>query len=487
MDRPTNQTLQYLTRVKPHRIVKDPFLVDPYVLESLGELLGADPVEEFGRYTRSFYTLEGHYENLWKYDRAILPKPDDPLLTQAIEYTRLQYKLPQKVRSLPWDDLKQVPFIPHSSAGWGYIGKKGAPGNHDKAIRRAVSSLYWWMETDPNRQPFRYRPDLAWTRTQLAKPDHPKIRHVWGEAFENVILEGITAAPLIEAYRAFSSPMIIGTHLYRRLPIIISQTLSDPLGNPQIGVGLDVSSFDSSVQPWLIRECFNIIEENIEFTGLMERASFEYTKHFFIRRPIVMPDGRMWLKKVGVPSGSYYTQLVDSIANSIVNAYAQLKVYGTTFPTYVLGDDSLFGVPRDLGFPDLDRFAEAFKSIGMTLSPDKCIVTQRADELQFLGHCARHTRLHRDSADLIRLALYPEFPVTGPAMSMTRIVGLLLDSTMTDWPILYLYRYMKIKYGRQFEEEDPSFDNDDKHWLMTVVGLTTRPKLLDELQCFTIT
>lgn len=382
MDRPTNNTLTYLKRVAPHKIRKDPWLRDEFVHECLSELMESDVIEEFGEYTRSFYTLEGHYYNIWKYDIPIVPMPRDPVLTEVIQNTSRAFRLDRKVNAISWNDLRSVPFIPSSSAGWGYIGKKGDPGNYDKAINKAVSSLYWWLETLNGQadRPFRYRPDLAWTRTQLGTFEAPKIRHVWGEAFENVILEGITASPLIQTYQQRGHPMPIGMNMYKRLPSIIQTTLAD-LDEKRYGVGLDIKSFDTAVQPWLIRVAFSILAENINFTEVEQINSFHYSIEHFINRPVVMPDGRMWLKRVGVPSGSYFMQLVDSIVNHIIISYAQLRIYHRTFPTYVLGDDSLFGIPIELGVPDLEQFATHLSTLGFTLSTQKCVIATRPENL----------------------------------------------------------------------------------------------------------
>lgn len=97
----------------------------------------------------------------------------------------------------------------------------------------------------------------------------------------------------------------------------------------------------------------------------MSRHAFDHTIQHFINRPVVTPDDRMWLKRVGVPSGSYYTQLVDSIANLIATYYA------------------------------------------------------------------------RETATLLRLALCPELPVSGPAMSLNRIYMIKLDGVKII--ILYLH------------------------------------------------
>lgn len=348
-------------------------------------------------------------------------------------------------------------------------------------------SLKWWLEDQQaGTRSFRFHPDLAWTRTQMGTIDNPKVRCVWGTSFDNIIIEGINASPLINAYRDLhDGPIAIGHNYFRRLPSMINHTLYDGM-TKYYGVGIDYKSFDATIQPWLIHECFKILRENIKFTGYYEEMAFNYAEHFFIERPIVMPDGRMWLKKLGIPSGSYYTQLVGSIANYIATTFGQLKVLGFHRPIYVLGDDSLFGVPIELGEPNLDDYRQAIIPLGMTVHPDKgCIATQ-ASQLEFLGHCAYGTRVSREDADLMRLALYPEYPVTGPAHSLARVKGLLLDSALTSWPIYHLHKLMTNKYGGELTEET-TFTDTERSWLTSVLNITTPPHKLSTFRIFTLT
>lgn len=488
MDRPTNNTLQFITSVRPHLIHRDPFLVDPFVHDTLSDAFGIDVVQEYGDYTRSYYTLEGHYFNLWKYDRKIEPMPQDPLLDMAIAITREKFRLPVITQSYGWDELAKVPFIPASSAGWNYVGNKGAPGNHEIAISRAVLSLKWWLEDlelPRNRRLFKYHPDLAWTRTQLGTVEDPKIRNVWGKAFENIILEGMSAYPLIQAYRALGKPMPLGINYFKRLPSIINQTLFDGV-NYYYGVGIDYKSFDSSIQPWLINVCFDILKQNILFPDYESERAFEYSRHFFIHTPVVMPDGRLWYKHLGVPSGSYFTQLVDSIANYIVTMYAQLHHYGQTFETHVLGDDSLFGVPVEYGLPSIDYFRPHAERLGLTIHPDKGVIASRPSELEFLGHCAYGTKVDRETAGMMRLALYPEHPVSGPAHSLQRIKGILLDSALNSWPLIHLHQMMMTKYREQLKD-DQHFVSTEKDWLTAVLNMKEPPSHLNEVTIFTLT
>lgn len=73
----------------------------------------------------------------------------------------------------------------------------------------------------------------------------------------------------------------------------------------------------------------------------------------------------------------------------------QLKIYGTTFDTYVLGDDSIFGIPEELGFPDLQHIAETLNILGLDMRPDKAVVAIRPDEFEFLGHAIHGTKISR--------------------------------------------------------------------------------------------
>lgn len=487
MDRPTNfGKVRYLTTVRPHPIRREPQLIDPYVKYALTELHGPDVLQQFEGYTRSFYTLEGHYENLWNYDVPEVKRPNTWEYEQAFQHARDAFRLDRPVTSLSWEQLGQVPFIPSSSAGYGYIGKKGDDDNHHIAIGRAVYSLQAWLEHRRGIGGFKYTPHLAWTRTQLGTFESPKIRHVWGEAFHNIILEGLSASPLIAAYAAKGKPMVVGIHMYHRLPEVIQHVLGT--GNDRnVGIGTDLKQFDARVRPWLIRDAFSILRENIDFPDKNSEEAFNFTVEHFIRKPVVMPDGRMWLVTNGVPSGSYYTQMIDSVCNYIAVTYAQLRVFNRIFETFVLGDDSVFGIPEEIFLHRdtlIDELSVPFQELGMILSIPKTVIATRPSDLEFLGHVARGLTVDRDLAKVIRLALYPEQPVTRPSLSVTRIKGLLIDTALQHQQIIDLYRLLKARFSAKDEDV---FPHEDANWLISVMHLSTKPTDLDLVKIWTIT
>lgn len=488
MDQPSNfGNIRFLARVRPHPIRKDPQLVDPYIESSFIDLYGTEPLEQFKYFTKSFYTLEGHYDHLWKYDRLMPPEPDfNRNYKIALAHTSKCMRLPEPVTSFAWNELAQVPFIPSSAAGWNYVGKKGDPGNHSSAISRAHYNLCAWREAMTGGVHFKYPPHLAYTRTQLGHIDKPKIRNVWGQSFDNIILEGLSAAPLIQGYQSADTPIASGFQLYKRLPLLIRECLTDG-DELALGVGTDYSAFDACAPPWLIKRAFAILRENIIFPDIWSEYAWRYSIQHFISKPICMPDGRLWLVKSGIPSGSYFTQLIGSIINHILTSYVQLSVHGKLYKTYVLGDDSIFGLPYcDIHFNDFKVYAELYsksvsRTFGYTINAQKSIMATSPTELTFLGHSARGLKCDRDHFDLLNLALHPEHPVIRASVSLSRVKGLLIDSGLQCTALNRLHDYMSVKYNIPDSDE---FLRDDENWLQAVLNIKLKPNTINTLSAW---
>jgi len=255
-------------------------------------------------------------------------------------------------------------------------------------------------------------PCIAYHRVQHGEKG-PKTRLVWGYPLSMTLLEAQFAAPLIEHFLRVQSPMAFG---YRKADLWARMI---PLTRRERLLGLDYSKFDSSVHPQLILMAFTVL--STWFTA-EDRKDGRWDKmvHYFIHTPILMPDGYVYRKHRGVPSGSYFTQLVDSIVNYFILQYMAYR-FGMKADGLVLGDDSLiyvepkFGDKKDFGFLreggfGLQAVAAIVAEIGVEVSVKKSryYVGRDRQAIHFLGHVWSKGYPHRDARDLAKRAVYPE-------------------------------------------------------------------------------
>jgi len=239
-------------------------------------------------------------------------------------------------------------------------------------------------------------PCVGYKRTQAGN----KTRLVWGFPLEMTIMESRFARPLIDVMVKRRTPMAFGM-TKTELGAVIHRYVVD---RPGVIVALDYSGYDTTISKTLIKEAFRIIgtwftQEDREEYGYNDLISY------FIRTPIVMPDGHLYRgKEHGVPSGSYFTQMVDSIINVILS-YALASRFGFEFTSMgllVLGDDVLMNVHT--GVVDLAAWANYLGEFGLKLNVEK----SQLGVPHFLGAIWDKGKPDADIQSLVNKAVFPE-------------------------------------------------------------------------------
>lgn len=239
-------------------------------------------------------------------------------------------------------------------------------------------------------------PCVAYKRTQK----NNKTRLVWGYPLEMTIMEARFARSLIDHFKKHTSPMAFGLTKVA-LGARIHRNFED---QPGTTVCLDFSKFDSTISQTMIRQAFRILgtwftEEDKEKYGW--RTVIEY----FIHTPIVMPDGHLYTgKNHGVPSGSYFTQIIDSIVN-VAMMYALQYSCGMQFRSeslLVLGDDVIVQLKGNV---ELKRYSDYLASAGLNLHGEEKTVV---GECHFLGATWIKGKPHRPVKELVESAIFPE-------------------------------------------------------------------------------
>lgn len=211
-------------------------------------------------------------------------------------------------------------------------------------------------------------PAIAYYRTQVNK-----VRLVWGLPLSMILLEGQLMVPITEALKRTETPYVMG---YTSMGIA---GRINELSYCPVQFCLDWSKFDSTVPHRIIHSVFRVIKS--WFTSVDETA-FEVIVRNFCTCPILMPDLRIYKGRVrGIPSGSWFTQLVGSMCNLFLTEYISYIAQENIQKAVYLGDDSVLGMDR---MPNLKNWERAASVLGMTVNSAKQVITH--GHPHFLGH-----------------------------------------------------------------------------------------------------
>jgi hypothetical protein len=167
---------------------------------------------------------------------------------------------------------------------------------------------------------------------------------------------------------------------------------------------LDYSNFDASVSAWLIHDAFDVIRSAFIDLSDEEEAVFKLVEHDFIEKDFILADEIIHSVR-GVPSGSMFTQIVDSIANWIViQTYLNSKHLRGDME--IMGDDNLVYTDVELNLLDLSSYVR--KNFGMEINPSKTEHGLSTTAPTFLSCEWRVEGRYREPHELIAKLLYPE-------------------------------------------------------------------------------
>lgn len=351
-----------------------------------------------------------------------------PTLIQAIIQTRADFQLPQPVKMFHLNDIFEKDLsIWDSSPGlpWIFKGIKSKAELRDPEIRQSIRRF--WHMVKYNRRP--KAPDcLAHVRSHIAAIGEEKIRGVWGYPATLTMGEAVFALPLIRAYKTKARKMIA----YGYEPFNGGfKILHGRFVGRKFYHGLDFKSFDKTVPAELIDFAFDILLDNLDLGeydqfGVADaermKIMYDYIRDYFIKTPIRLCNGERYQKRAGVASGSYFTQLVDSVVNAILINWVSLSYSGYPPVDYVtMGDDSVISFNHEI---PLDYIQRLVSSIGMNINMSKSEITRSLAELKFIGYHINNGLPKRDGEGLLAALLLPERPDVSLEDAQSRAVGI---------------------------------------------------------------
>jgi len=395
-------------------------LVEPSVYRSMLEQ-GFDLDVE--RDNKSAYDPQSMFDRLTKYAEEINLHYEKSAWDQAYALTLKAFvgKFPNVLRPDFSEEFIFSSVKDNKSSGAPEFKKKGDVLNKDYArMWRIVSN-----QKSPD-------PCTAYHRVQHGEGG-PKRRLVWGYPQSMTMLEAGFARPIINHYlNEHNTPMVFG-----KLRFMVSARMI-PIINTYFKYSFDYSGFDSTASEELIRMAFSILIKLFELNEA-EMVMWRKVVSYFIHTPILMPDSYVYTKHQGVPSGSYFTQVIDSIINYFAIQYAHIRLTGIALDPdkiLVLGDDSLFASPKDL---NIDKVCSALAELGLKVNKQKTQKSYGNVDIEFLGHVWKHGLVDRDPIEIAKRMAFPEkrskiddsrdrikhrvYPYVSDALSAHQIIG----------------------------------------------------------------
>jgi len=228
--------------------------------------------------------------------------------------------------------------------------------------------------------------------------------------------------------------------------------------------GTDVSGFDASVHPMVINHVFDWICSRFKLSK-HDQHDFDVMRHYFINTPLWYKN-RIYLKRQGVPSGSFFTQTIDSIVNvayqlELIKSFKRFSVSRMTLEKEfkflrVLGDDSLVALYYEV---TLEQFTQAARDLehhysvvinvekGFFRSPESPYA--RTNFLGFDVSLAAPPYLVKPATLIVAQCIFPEVAEKDAAISMARLIGIKWSSG--DDPFLLsivneFYDLLELRY-----------------------------------------
>lgn len=243
----------------------------------------------------------------------------------------------------------------------------------------------------------------------------PKTRLVWMAPLPTTIV-GTAFSKAVSQKMARRRPFCIGLRDVEKAALV-----SELESRFRYVYSLDYSGFDSSVPARLIDDAFGIARTHLDLDA-DEQSMWRRYINDFIHSRLIGPDGLVYRKHKGIPSGSAFTSIIGCLVNLVLSQYIWERATGHGIPEdrlLIQGDDVVIASNTRIDLGELAGFAA---ELGFTLSVEKTGLTDShrergargkggspfANYTHFLGHYWVNGSPRRPEKELLQRMVFPE-------------------------------------------------------------------------------
>lgn len=204
---------------------------------------------------------------------------------------------------------------------------------------------------------------VGWRGQPQGLNEIPKQRNVWMCSHVETIIGKTLVQPLVDGLRRREE--FAAWNPLHRVDEIVTLMFDHA---PQPILSIDFKSYDQRMRRFVIEHVFDAI--NMWFPGYERRVL--WLREFFLTSGIVTPYGLRVGRSGSVPSGSSFTNMVDSLAHIWMAHYIAFRLRNELIHLTVLGDDGLWSYKGPFGMDDV---SEAAAELGMEVSTSKSLLS----------------------------------------------------------------------------------------------------------------
>lgn len=363
----------------------------------------------------------------WSFEVAMTPNEGFGHAGDLRRALRAGYKS-LKLGRLPQPSIRALECVKVN--GRAFPGLMSSRVGHNR--KQVFASCVEIAKRDYMESKVAFRPDMSfWACGGRGKPlqgiapgHQLKSRLILMPETPSAILESAFAQPFTNMISAVKGDLMIGTSMTDRGFRRVLAPIEDALHVK----AFDWSNFDARVREDMIVTAFGIIRAC--FRGddaMLDNVFLRFISHFLVKR-VVTPGGWVYTLANGVPSGSPFTSIVDSIVNWLVIVDLEICGGGLSAPRInrrrVYGDDFAQAFfTRSMSKENYIRLA--YNKWGfvakMSAAHEGVAVTTTADtSLPFLSFRFPNGLPARPIQDALKLALVPYKARFGYTQQSTR-------------------------------------------------------------------
>jgi len=371
------------------------------------------------------------------YGESLPSRSFDPVYLAILKKTLDELRPAEQIIPLTLGAASKHNSMPHSTSPGFPWTTKGFRTKRDVFQDKSAMGLIHRAWDSIGRGVVWRLPDcLGFHRTVASPKEKCKIRPVWGFPTDVIVEEARFFFPLMEELKQINNERdtFYGTGMETMLSGHSHLNRNFDTPGVRYVLNSDMSQFDARVPSWVIRDVFAHISSWFDFSRVVDSEGkiwncnkdqtcrrWKAMVSYFINTKVRMPSGLRFKKNQGVPSGSMFTNLIDTVVNAVQFRTVLYHMDNLPVKDYYYGDDSCLFL-REV--PDLDKVAELLKrQFGAVLNVDKTILSDNPDNIHWLGYFFRTTGPRRDFDFIIASSLFPDRPVESALDSAARLLG----------------------------------------------------------------